>query len=151
MIRIISGIAFIISILCVGIGIVAWVSTNNSVDQARPYLEALQNAYPDLSFTKNLDELHRNRVLRHGAVTFVGLIGLIIASGLWFKKEWARIAWLAMVTFLVLSYWLLGEPWGAEFTPGDWWSTSLITLIGVMSWIYLTKRKTREMFREHSS
>jgi hypothetical protein len=147
MIKFISIIAFIVSFFCLLVGLSAWQNTNASIDSTKPYVQIIQKAYPDSGFNKNFEKLYLIRRIVHAIIIFTGLIGLLVSSGLWFIKEWARISWLAMVTFIVVSFWFLSTPWSKDFQNGDFCTLGLFTFIGILSWIVLTKEVTKDKFK----
>ncbi len=146
MIRILSILIFVIGLLWLSIGAIAYFSDDPAEAHRMKVQIFLKDVIPESTIDEWYSERYHNRILFSIASILVGSITIVASIGIWCKKNWARITWLIIVSFLVLAYWLLNELSVNIFVLDDWINTGLITIIGIISWIYFCKSKTRSMF-----
>ena len=80
----------------------------------------------------------------------IGLLSIVSAVGLFLRKEWARKLWLASLILLagISWYWFVDEVRGGVLLrPENVIGYPLIALLIVSMWFYLTRQKTKALFR----
>ena len=79
----------------------------------------------------------------------IGTITTVIGIGLLLAKNWARIAWLVVVTVLVLEHCVILFLWylrGQDLT-GQALNVVITSCLALISWAKLTKESTKKHFR----
>ena len=78
----------------------------------------------------------------------IGTVSTVLGVGLLLLQEWARIAWLVMVTILVLEHCLVLFLWylrGQDLT-GQILNIALTSFLALISWTRLTNESTKKHF-----
>ena len=78
-----------------------------------------------------------------------GVASIVIAAGLFFRKEWARKAWLVFVLLtLLVGLYLTAIQFFAAYSglAGVYVWIGLLILISAISWLYLFKVSTKARF-----
>lgn len=79
----------------------------------------------------------------------VGLASIVIGAGLFFRKEWARKAWLAFLIVLLLVHFhmtiiqILAD--FSDMTALYKW-IGVVVVVSLISWAYLTKARIKARF-----
>lgn len=79
----------------------------------------------------------------------IGTVATVIGVGLLLLRKWARIAWLAAVTLLVLEHCLVLFLWyvrGGQNVRAVAFNVAATTILALVSWVMLAAERTKKHF-----
>lgn len=77
----------------------------------------------------------------------IGGVSIFIAAGLFFRKEWARKAWLIfLIVTPLLHFFMTATQFAAGYTGLLYKWTGMVIFISLISWTYLSKATVKANF-----
>ena len=151
--RIFAILIFVIGFSSLFVGAGSLFLEDHSEDQKKQVKAIFQEKDTENLISESfIDEYFKSRkqdkLVAIAILILAGITTIIVSAGIWLKKEWARISWLVLISILVIAYLPLSKSLMKTFERDDWINMTVMILIGVVSWIYFCRPKTRTMFKE---
>jgi hypothetical protein len=143
--KILKSVSILIAIFGLSLGIFGAVILS-AVDRNTRLLEAMQKE----GMAQHIDAQVLRSIIKRNAIGYevVGLLSLISGIGLFFRRRWALLLWLALVTFILGLIWyqFFQIAWHGDIGASNLVSLAATSLVFGAMGIYFLRAKTRLFF-----